>query len=55
MLIVCFTHMRILVVYCNFLSVPLITPLVSVIDGQLISLNISINVSIFTISSSHNE
>ena len=41
-----------------YLSVPLITPPVSVvpvIDGQLISLNISINVSIFTISSSHNE
>ena len=41
-----------------YLSVPLITPPVSVvpvIDGQLISLNISINVSIFTISSSHNS
>ena len=41
-----------------YLSVPLITPPVSVvpvIDGQQISLNISINVSIFTISSSHNS
>ena len=41
-----------------YLSVPLITPPVSVvpvINGQQISLNISINVSIITISSSHNS
>ena len=57
MLIACFTHMTrplvcILTVHYCFLSVPLVTPPVSVvpvIDGQLISLNISINVSLLGI------